>query len=202
MLGSHSDDLMVVDQQGHLLGVLSSRALAVRAELGTNKRERSLLKKWFLGERSAIEYVHSHGLHVEDVMIQNVPLARPEMELAKAVRIMGSYNGNSLPVVEQKKLVGVLRYTDLLQAIEKTFPTTYPEFDLSDSAILEAICTAINAESWAPLTGVNIMVEQGKVSLDGVVFSDDERRALLVMATTTQGVREVHDRLLRSYQVE
>src|SRR6202161_143283 len=127
MLGSHSDDLMVVDEQGLLLGVLPSRALAMRAELGTNKRERSLLSKWFRGESSAIEYVHSHGLHVQDVMIQNVPLARPEMDLAKAVRIMGSYNGNSLPVVEQKKLVGVLRYTDLLQALEKTFPTTYPE---------------------------------------------------------------------------
>ena len=202
MLGSHSDDLMVVDEQGLLLGVLPSRALAMRAELGTNKRERSLLSKWFRGESSAIEYVHSHGLHVQDVMIQNVPLARPEMDLARAVRIMRYHKVNSLPVVETGKLVGILSYTDLLQVLEKTLLTTRPESDLSDSAILKAILTAINAESWAPTTGVNIMVEHGKVSLEGVVFSDDERKALLVMATTTQGVREVHDGLLRSYQVE
>lgn len=202
MLGSHSDDLMVVDERGRLLGVLSSRALAMRAELGTNKRERCLLSKWFLGASSAIEYVHSNGLHVQDVMIQNVPLARPEMDLVKAERIMRYHRFNSLPIVETGKLVGILRYTDLLRALEKILSTTCPESDFPDSAILKAILTAINTESWAPTTGVNIMVEHGKVTLEGVVFSDDERKALLVMATSTQGVREVHDGLLRSYQVE
>jgi CBS-domain-containing membrane protein len=202
MLESHSDDLMIVDEQGRLLGVLSSRALAKRAELGTNKRERSLLSKWFLGVSSAIEYVHGHSLHVQDVMIQNVPLAYPEMDLAKAERIMKYHKVNSLPVVEAGKLVGILRYTDLLQALEKILSTARPESDVSDSAILKTILRAVNAESWAPKTGINIMVEHGKVSIGGVVFSDDERKALLVVATSTQGVREVHDGLLRSYQVE
>ena len=202
MLESHSDDLMIVDEQGRLLGVLSSQALAKRAELGTNKRERSLLSKWFLGASSAIEYVHSHSLHIQDVMIQNVPLAYPEMDLAKAERIMKYHKVNSLPVVEAGKLVGILRYTDLLQALEKILSTARPESDVSDSAILKTILRAVNAESWAPTTGINITVEHGKVSIEGVVFSDDERKALLVVATSTQGVREVHDGLLRSYQVE
>jgi CBS domain-containing protein len=202
MLGSHTDDLMVVDEQRQFSGVLSSQALARRAALGTTKRQRGFLSKWFLGEKSAAEYVHRHALHVRHIMIQNGPRARPGMDLAQAVRIMRHHKVNSLPVVEAGKLVGLLRYADLMQALEKTLSPNCPEADLSDSAILASIRTTLNAESWAPATGIDVMVEHGEVSLDGVVFSDDEHKALLVAAATTMGVRDVHDRLLRSHQVE
>jgi CBS domain-containing protein len=202
MLDLHSRDLMVVDEKEKFLGVFTARALTTRAELGTHRQEKKWLSEFFPRSSAASEYVKSHGLYVHNVMVQNVPVLRPEMELARAVRMIKYHDVNSLPVVVAGKFVGVLRYADLLRPLEMTLSSNGANDEPSDSAIRKSILTTLGAEFWAPTSGIEVSVSEGRVSLDGVVFSDDERRAIVVVATATYGVREVHDGLVRSYQVE
>jgi CBS-domain-containing membrane protein len=202
MLDLHCRDLMVVDEHEQILGILPARALATRAELGTHRQENNFLSEFFPRSSAASEYVKSHGLHVHNVMVRNVPVLRPEMELARAVRMMMRHDLNASPVVVAGKLVGVLRYADLLRLLEITLSSSRTNDVPSDSAIRTAILTTLDAERWAPASGVEVNVSEGRVSLEGVVFSDDERRAIVVVASATPGAREVHDGLVRSYQVE
>ena len=202
MLDLHCRDLMVVDENERILGALPARALATRVELGTHPQEKNFLSEFFLRSSAASQYVKSHGLYVHDVMVQNVPILRPETDLARAVRMMMRHDLNSLPVVVAKKLVGVLRYADLLRLLEMTLSSSRMNDEPSDSAIRKAILATLDAEGWAPTSGIEVSVSEGTVSLEGVVFSDDERRAIVVVASATHGAREVRDGLVRSYQVE
>ena len=65
-----------------------------------------------------------------------------------------------------------------------------------DRAIRATILDALEAQSWAPTTTVNVVVNDGVVDLWGTITNENERRAIAVLAENTEGVKTVHDHLV------
>ncbi|MFQ5815516.1 MAG: CBS domain-containing protein [Candidatus Hydrothermarchaeaceae archaeon] len=59
----------------------------------------------------------STGKNAEEYMTKRVVMASPEMTLGEATRAMARYSFRRLPVVEDKKLVGMLTTRDIIQFI-------------------------------------------------------------------------------------
>lgn len=53
---------------------------------------------------------------VTDVMVTDMPVGTPDMLIEEAVMLMKKSNVDSLPVVEGKKLVGIITRTDILES--------------------------------------------------------------------------------------
>ena len=66
----------------------------------------------------------------------------------------------------------------------------------ADAQIREDIERRMSAEPWAPRALVTVLVENGKVSLLGMVTSQAERAALGLLAREADGVTEVADHLV------
>ncbi len=53
---------------------------------------------------------------VKDIMVSDMPTAGPDMLIEEAASLMKSSGVDSLPVVEGEKLVGIITWTDILEA--------------------------------------------------------------------------------------
>jgi hypothetical protein len=48
---------------------------------------------------------------------------------------------------------------------------------------------------WAPKSRIKVKVKEKVVELEGTIFSDEERQAVIVIAENAPGVKEVQDHL-------
>ena len=99
-----------------------------------------------------------------------------------------------LPVLENNKLIGVVGRTDLLKALTAKLIET--KDGGSDDDILAYIKGEIDKAKWAPKSGLRVAVKDKVVTLDGTIFSDEERRAVITIAENAPGVKEVKDKLM------
>jgi CBS domain-containing protein len=88
----HIRHVPVEDEQGHLLGLISHRQL-VRLLTRADDKE----------------------LRVEDVMTPNPVAVRPDTPTLEALRLMRSEKVGCLPVVRDRRLVGILTERDIIQ---------------------------------------------------------------------------------------
>ncbi len=192
MLRQRVSALPVVDAKRRVLGMVSEGDLLRRQETGTERRRSWWLELMTDPVTSAREYTKSHGLKARDVMTRTVVSVTPETELAEVADVLEKWNIKRVPVVKGERLVGILSRRDLLPAIasqrRKAGKTT-------DAAISEALQRKIREKSWARSKLINIAVNKGVVELLGLVATDEERKALRVMAENIPGVRAVKDQL-------
>lgn len=85
----HRHHLLVCDDQGHLLGIISDRDLA-----------------------------HRQGRTAADLMTTKVSTAGPDTDLMVAVTAMINQGISALPVMEEEKLVGIITTRDLMLAVQ------------------------------------------------------------------------------------
>jgi CBS domain-containing protein len=104
--------LPVVDDGGHVLGMLTDRDLRHAAFIPA------------LADHFAWETRRLKSLRVRDVMTWAAVTTTSEAPLANAGFIMFQRRIGSLPVVDDGKLVGILTETDVLKALCKTHPET------------------------------------------------------------------------------
>ena len=194
MLENHLSGLPVLNAQGRLVGMLTEGDLLRRAEIGTASEPRHWLRDFLLPSHIAAEYVATHSRHVTDVMTQKPVFVAPETALSKAAQLMLETRIKLLPVLQDQRLVGVISRADLLRALAQT-PVATP-LEASDEAIGRYIKTELERARCAPATGLNIDVKEKIVDLQGVVFNDEERRAVRVIAENAPGVRGVLDHLV------
>ena len=192
MLRRHISGLPVLNDAGHLVGILSEGDLLRRPELGTNGRQAVWLKAFLQPASLAAEYVHTHSRLVGDVMTTPPIFVRPETSLAKAAELMLQKRIKRLPVLQGDTLVGVISRGDLLTALAPKLVDENQE--VGEAEILGAIQAALAKELWAP-AGLNVTVTGSVVQLEGFIFSEEERRAVKVLAENTPGVRQVVDLL-------
>jgi CBS domain-containing membrane protein len=99
--------LVVVDHEGDLLGIVSHRDLLRNA----------------LIERADVPlYVEREVLgraRVREVMITAVETADPEQDLAEAARLMFENKIGCLPVVEGRRVVGILTEADFVRSFAR-----------------------------------------------------------------------------------
>jgi osmotically-inducible protein OsmY len=65
-----------------------------------------------------------------------------------------------------------------------------------DTAIRTAIQDAMEKQSWAPRTTLNVTVAKGIADIWGTITNEQERHAIRVMVENTPGVTMVNDHMV------
>jgi CBS domain-containing protein len=195
MLARHLSGLLVLDKSGQLVGVITEGDLLRRAELGTQDDRANWLKVFLMPGGLAADYVKTHGRFVSEVMTANPVSVTPQTELAVAATLMRKRHIKRLAVILDGTPVGVISRSDLLGALALKLIQT-ASAKPSDAAICADIQAGLAKESWAPKTGIRVVVKNAVVALEGVVMSDGERRAVKVIAENAAGVAGVKDHLV------
>lgn len=185
--------LPVLDAAGKLIGILTEGDLLHRPELGTCGRQAGWMRGILRAETLAAEYAHTHGRQVGDVMTRNPSFVRPDLPLAKAAELMRQKQVKRLPVVREDSLVGMLSRFDILRALATRLEESCIE--ATDAEILDDIETALAQEPWAPREGVRFGVSNGRVRIEGRIGSEQEARAIAILARNTRGVTGIENGL-------
>ncbi len=193
MLAQRVSGLPVLDEKGALVGVVTEGDLLRRSEIQTEGKPPGWWQTFFMPSAAAADYVLTHSRHVSGVMTHNPVFVTPETELDEVAQLMVKKRIKRLPVMEHDKLVGVISRSDLLRALARRLVTTKPPG--TDSEILAHIKNEMAHANWAPHSGIRISVKDKVVNLEGAVFSDEERRAVIVIAENAPGVDHVDDHL-------
>lgn len=193
MTKHHVNGLPVIDDENALIGIITQGDLLRRPELGTDGKRTNWLTDFFLRSRVEDDYVHTHGRHAGEVMTPMPDFVSPESELAEAAALMTRKHFKCLPVLAGAVLVGVISRSDLIRALALNLIETAVS---PDDTIRREILATLSREKWAPKSGIRIAVKDSVVDLAGVIFSDSERRAVIVIAENTAGVSHVNDHLV------
>jgi CBS domain-containing protein len=187
----------VVDAKGALRGIVSEGDLLRRAETGTERHRSWWLELMVENRELAHEFVKSHGATAKDVMTPSVITASENTELAEIASLLERNRIKRVPIVRDGKLIGIVSRSNLLQALAAA-GTRKAKAPAGDLALREAVIAAFKHHAWTPDLTVNVTVQDGQVSLYGLVASEDERRALRVAAEEVAGVGKVADQLTLS----
>jgi CBS domain-containing protein len=193
MLRCHISGLPVVDESGALKGVVSESDFLRRGEIGTG-RKRSALMEFFCGPgRLATDFVRERGRKVEDVMTRDPVTVEEETPLGEIVHLMEKKGIKRIPVMRGNSLAGIVTRSNLLRAVAG-IAHEIPDPTADDTHIHDRILREVNATHWRPI-GFDVTVREGIVHLHGIITDERTRRAVIVAAQDTAGVKQVHDHL-------
>ena len=195
LLDRHVSAVPVVDDMDHVVGMVSEGDLLHRAENGTERHHSWW--GWYLraSEELAAEYVKSHGSRARDVMTSPVISVTEETPLAEIAELMEEKHIRRVPVLRDGKLAGIVTRADLLSALttEKDQTETVPSTD--DQSLREAVLQTLRGLKWASPAGIDVRVREGIAHFWGLVYCDEERRALHIAVENVPGVKGVRDHL-------
>lgn len=195
MLERGISGVFVVDAAGDLNGIVTEGDLLRRDEIGTQRHRPWWLRVFVSPGRQAADFTRSHGRRVRDVMTTEVIAVPTESDLETVVEVMEEHRIKRVAVTENGRVVGVISRADLLRALLGRSRSAAPAA-ADDRAIRATILDALEAQNWAPMTTVNVVVNDGVVDLWGTITDENERRAIAVLAENTAGVKTVHDHLV------
>jgi CBS domain-containing protein len=176
--------LPVIDGDGRLVGMISEGDLILR------QRARSKRPWWrsFLtdGERLAREYRQSTGTTVGEVMTRRVISISPVFGVETAASILHARGIRRLPVVRDRKLVGVISRGDLVKVLAADGPEMVAR---SDAQLIEDMKARLAREPWASTIGFVVHATRGVIFLWGVVPTEAEKTALDTDGAHKQGMQ-------------
>lgn len=193
MLAKHVSGLPVVDTDGELIGVISEGDFIRRAELGTERKRGRWLRILLGPGQSASDFVHEHGRKVGEIMTQHPHTVKADATVGEIVKTMEKYHVKRLPVMQDGRMVGIVTRKNLLQAVAN-LARDVPGPSAADDKIRAQVVAAIERNDWRPF-GLSVLVREGVVHLSGVITEERSRKAAIVAAENTCGVKEVHDHL-------
>lgn len=195
MLQNRISGLPVVDSAGHLIGIVTEGDFLRRAETAT-ERKRPRWLEFLLGSgRLANEYVHTHARKIADIMTLDPVTVTEDTSLEDVVQLMEKHRIKRLPVLREKLVVGIVSRANLLHALASVAPTV-PASAEADSVIRDRLMADLEAQKWAPVGLLNILVRNGAVELWGTITDERQREALVVAAQNIPGVKDVRDHLV------
>lgn len=194
MLEQHVSGLPVQNEAGDLVGIITEGDLLRRAELGTERRDRNWFQVRFTLDRSAEDYARTHGRRVDEVMTRSVVTVTPNTPLADAAELMHKKRLKRLPVLDSGKLVGMISRADFLKALVSELAAADSN-EPTEESIRVHIMGTLMGKNWMPESDMRVDVTGDVVTLTGTVVDDVQRKAVLVVAENTPGVRVVHDHL-------
>jgi len=195
LLNNRISAVPVVNENGTIVGIVSEGDLLHRVESGTERAHSWWLDLLSGKEALAREFLKSHAVKASDVMTKRVVTAGPDAELGELATLLEKHRVKRVPIVKDGKLVGIVSRANLLQALATLREEVKPEATLDDTTLRERVLAALNKESWAVGSQVNVIVRNGIVELWGIVGSPAEKDAIRVATELTPGVREVNDHL-------
>lgn len=193
MLRTHISGLPVLSDAGTLVGVVSESDFLRRSEIGSGRKRPSWLQFILGAGKVASEFVRERGRKVEDVMTRDPITVDEETPLEDLVRLMEKNDIKRLPVMSGRTLKGIVTRSNLLQAVA-SMAHEIPDPTADDDHIRDRIIRTVNQTDWRPI-GFEVTVRDGVVHLHGIITNDQARRATIVAAENTAGVKKVHDHL-------
>lgn len=181
--------LPVVDDAQRVLGMVSEGDLLRRKELRTTKRRSWWLEFFASPQTLASEYTKSHSFKVSDVMSRPVISVTEQTPISEIVSILEQHHLKRVPVLRGAAIVGIVSRADLIRALGQGDKPSKAQTD--DRAVRNTFLQRLKEQSWAPSSGISYSVSNGVITLHGIVDSEEQRRALTVMAETIPGVKEV-----------
>jgi len=116
-----------------------------------------------------------------------------ETPLDELVRLMEKNDIKRLPVMSGRMVKGIVTRSNLLQAVA-SMAHEIPDPTADDDHIRDRILRTVNKTDWRSI-GFEVTVRNGIVHVHGIITTDEARRASIVAAENTAGVKEVHDHL-------
>ena len=181
----------VVEADGRVLGVVSEDDFMRRPDVA-GPRRRSWWLSLFSGGQDA-EFVKTHGHFARDVMSAPAITVDEETSMVAIAELLEERRIKRVPVVRDGKLVGIVTRADLLRGLAVDRLRAAPTAAADDRGIRDAILAAMKREKWATAAVVNVVVSDGVVHLWGLLGTDEDRRALRVLAENVPGVKDVQD---------
>lgn len=195
MIQGKLSGLPVLDNAGLLIGILSEGDLMRRVELGSGTADASWWSHLLTSGSSAEAYRHSNGRQVADVMTANPIVIGEGDTLGDAARLMQKHRVKRLPVIREKRVVGIQSRADFVKALRDFVVPAYEEPAISDAEIKERICAEIAYQDWSANCSVHVEVSQGKVALTGLVPSVTHEASVRIALENTPGVQSVDSML-------
>lgn len=194
MTTHHVGGLPVIDDAGKLVGIVSETDLLHRAELGTERQRKWWLKAFTNADTLARDYAQSHAAKVSDIMTRDVVTVTPDVRLADLADLLEKRKLKRVPVVADGKLVGMITRSDLVRALVKQTSRAQPPATVATD-LAKAIREKMSRERWLDSSLMSVTATGGEVELAGLAASEEQRRAVKVLAEATPGVTYVIDRL-------
>jgi len=193
MIENHISGLPVIDQSGHLVGMVTERDFLRRHEIGTQKRRPRWLSFVLGPGREAEDYVRAAGRRVQEVMTPDAVTVDEDTPLDDIVALMERRHVKRVPVMRGSTVVGIISRQNFVRAVA-SLAREVPDPTADDEHIQRRIVAAIEQGQWAPI-GINVMVCDGVVDLYGAITDEHIRQAITVAAENVAGVKKVRDHL-------
>jgi len=183
----------VVDQEQHVVGMISEGDLLHREEIDTEKTPSR--RSWWLemlgSDRGAEDYIRSHARKVGEIMSHDPICVSEDASLTEIASVLESHHIKRVPVLREGRVVGIVSRSNLVQALASAFvepraPAT------SDAEIRAMLMGELAGRGWA-FPGRNIVVRDGVVHLWGTVWSSDQLDAMRIASESIPGVKRVED---------
>jgi CBS domain-containing protein len=184
----------VVDRENRVIGMVSEGDLLHRTETGTEHRRSWWLDIMASTNKLAGDYVKSHSGKVKDVMTRDVISVTETTPVADIAVLLETNRIKRVPVVRDGKLVGIVSRANLVRALAMTI-TQASGTEADDLSIRDKLLAELKAQRWAEVSPANVTVKDGVVHLWSSYLSEQEKRALVVAAENTPGVRRVEDHM-------
>jgi CBS domain-containing protein len=190
--------LPVVDADNRVIGILSEADLVHRVEIGTEKRRPWWLEAVTGASTLAREFARSHGEKVGEVMTTDVVSVAEDTPLSEIAGLLERKRIKRVPVVGDGKLVGIVSRANLVQALASAVGHI-DQHNESDRQIRLELLAQLQQQSWTDFGSRNVTVSDGVVHIWGLVGSPAERKALLALAESVPGVKQVRDEMIPAY---
>ena len=187
----------VVDAANRVIGMVSEGDLLHRTETGTERRRSWWLDMLASTNQLAGDYIKSHSGLVKDVMTRDVISVSDTTPVADIAIVLETNRIKRVPVLREGKLVGIVSRANLVRALATSGDQPSSDTEIDDLSIRDKLLAELKAQRWAEVSPANVSVKDGVVHLWSSYLSEQEKRALIVAAENTPGVRRVEDHMRR-----
>ena len=191
MINLRISGVPVLDRDGLLAGMVSEGDLLRRVETGTERHRPRWSEPFSSNSERAADYIKSHARRVEDIMTREVFTVDETATLGEVADLLEAKKIKRVPVVHDRKIVGIISRADLLKVLASGGVETANEEQ--DRTIRRQLLAELREQNWTDTAQSRVVVANGIVHLWGLVRSEEERRALRIAAENTPGVRGVED---------
>lgn len=182
----------VVDARGVVVGMLSEGDLLASPEAAL-RRQVWWLSALMVG--GTVDFERIHGSTAADVMSSPVVSVSGDTSLAEIARLLERKHIKRVPVLDAGRLVGIVSRANLLHALANDIIEQHQPGAGEDRALRQRVVAALGKEPLLSALLVNATVNDGVVSLWGVVENDAQREAAERAAQGIDGVRSVDNHL-------
>jgi CBS domain-containing protein len=178
----------VIDEKGHLVGIVSEDDLVRRPELETERRRSWWLSLLATHETKTHDYIKSHGRCATHVMSRNVITVDEDATLEEVADTLQKNRISRVPVMRDGKVVGIIARSDLIHGLLARQTGHIPSDN--DDEIKRRFRKEL-AEADIRMEYINFTVSGGVVHVWGVVPSMQDLTAIRIAARSVPGVKDV-----------